>query len=73
MRVNRGISQERLAFDAEVDRSYVGGLERGAHNPTVEVLERLANTLDVALVEFFRTPRAGSKPPEPLRGGRRHN
>jgi hypothetical protein len=28
IRVKRGVSQERLAYDAEVDRSYVGGLER---------------------------------------------
>jgi hypothetical protein len=35
-------SQERLAFDASVDRSYVGGLERREENPTVDVLDRLA-------------------------------
>jgi hypothetical protein len=32
----------QLAFDAEVDRSYVGGLERREENPTVDVLDRLA-------------------------------
>lgn len=71
IRVRRGLSQERLAFDAEVDRSYVGGLERSEENPTVDVLERLANTLDVPLVEFFKAPPPGSKHPEPLRRGRR--
>ena len=45
LRVKRGFSQERLAYDAEVDRSYVGGLERQEGNPTVDVLERLARTL----------------------------
>jgi transcriptional regulator with XRE-family HTH domain len=38
IRVGRGLSQERLAFDAGVDRSYVGGLERREENPTVDVL-----------------------------------
>lgn len=71
IRVKRGLSQERLAFDAEVDRSYVGGLERAEENPTVDVLERLANTLDVPLVEFFKAPLAGSKRPDPLPRGRR--
>jgi len=71
IRVRRGISQERLAFDAEVDRSYVGGLERQEHNPTVDVLERLATTLEVPLVELFKEPRTGSLPPKPLRQGRR--
>ena len=41
IRVRRGLSQER-AFDAGVDRSYVGGLERQEENPTVDVLDRLA-------------------------------
>jgi transcriptional regulator with XRE-family HTH domain len=43
--VKRGLSQEGLAYDADVDRSYVGGLEREEENPTVEVLDRLAKTL----------------------------
>ena len=47
IRVRRGLSQERLAFDARVDRSYVGGLERREENPTVDVLDRLAKTLCV--------------------------
>lgn len=53
LRVERGISQERLAFDSGVDRSYLGGLERGEHNPTVDVLERLASTLGVPLRALF--------------------
>ena len=71
IRVQRAISQERLAFDAEVDRSYVGGLERQEENPTVDVLDRLAKTLEVPLAEFFKEPRKGAQPPKPLRGGRR--
>jgi transcriptional regulator with XRE-family HTH domain len=69
--VQRGLSQERLAYDAEVDRSYVGGLERREENPTVDVLDRLAKTLGVAMFELFREPRKGAAPPKPLRGGRR--
>jgi transcriptional regulator with XRE-family HTH domain len=71
IRVKRGLSQERLAFDAEVDRSYVGGLERQEENPTVDVLDRLAKTLEVPVSEFFKQPRKGVSPPKPLRGGRR--
>lgn len=71
IRVTRGLSQERLAFDAEVDRSYVGSLERSEENPTVDILERLAKTLNVPLAELFKMPRPGSKPPKPLGGGRR--
>lgn len=71
LRVIRGLSQERLAYDAEVDRSYVGGLERREGNPTVDVLERLARTLGVAIGEFFKEPRKGSAAPEPLQRGRK--
>jgi transcriptional regulator with XRE-family HTH domain len=71
LRVKRGISQERLAFDACVDRSYVGGLEREEENPTVDVLDRLAKTLEVHVSELFKEPRKGSARPKPLRSGRR--
>ena len=71
IRVRRGLSQERLAFDAEVDRSYVGGLERREENPTVDLLDRLAKTLEVPVSEFFKQPRSGAIPPKPLRSGRR--
>ena len=71
IRVKRGLSQERLAFDAAVDRSYVGGLERREENPTVDVLDRLARTLSVPLSELFAIPTKGSAPPKPLRSGRR--
>ena len=45
IRVNRGLSQKKLAFDAGIDRSYVGGLERQEENPTVDLLDRLAKAL----------------------------
>lgn len=53
IRVAKGISQERLAFDAEVDRSYLGGMERGEENPTVDVLDKIAGTLSVPLRDLF--------------------
>lgn len=53
IRVAQNVSQERLAFDAGVDRSYLGGLERGEENPTVDLLDRLAFTLTVPIQEFF--------------------
>ena len=70
VRAAKSVSQERLAFDAGVDRSYVGGLERGEMNPSVDVLERLALTLQVPLIEFFIEPGEGEPPPKPLKGGR---
>ena len=34
-RTEMGVSQEALAVDADLDRSYVGGIERGEHNLTI--------------------------------------
>lgn len=61
IRVRRGLSQERLAFDAGVDRSYVGGLEREEQNPTVDLLDRLARTLSVRISDLFVEPTKGAE------------
>jgi len=71
LRVARGLSQEALAFDARIDRSYVGRVERGRENPTIIVLEQLAASLGAHIHELFVEPAAGEKPPKPLSGGRR--
>jgi transcriptional regulator with XRE-family HTH domain len=64
LRVMRGISQDELALQADVERAYVGHLERGTKNATLLTIEKLA-------VELFREPDAGQVKPEPLRAGRR--
>lgn len=71
LRVERGISQENLAVDAEIDRTYVSRLERGLENPTIGVLERIANALDTQLINFFVPPSTGARVPQNLRGGRK--
>lgn len=71
IRVKSGISQERLAFDAGIDRAYTGGLERQAHNPTIDLLDRLAATLGVPLAEFFVQPPKGAAAPKTLPKGRK--
>jgi transcriptional regulator with XRE-family HTH domain len=56
--------------DAEVDRSYVGRLERAVENPTVGLLDRLATALNADISELLRSPRSGESFPKPLRSGR---
>jgi transcriptional regulator with XRE-family HTH domain len=56
IRVSQKISQENLAVDAQIDRTYVGRLERGVENPSVRVLEKLARALDIDLTELFVIP-----------------
>jgi transcriptional regulator with XRE-family HTH domain len=70
-RVRRELSQEKLAVDAGVDRTYVGRLERGLENPTVGVLDRLAAALSIHISDFFKIPSRGEPRPKPLRRGRK--
>ena len=71
LRVERNVSQERLAFESSVDRSYLGGLERGEENPTVDILDRLAVTLGVSVGELFAIHKNTGKGPESLKRGRK--
>ncbi|MFN3779258.1 MAG: helix-turn-helix domain-containing protein [Brevundimonas aurantiaca] len=48
LRTASGISQEELAFRANMKRSYLSDLERGTRNPTVRALGRLAEALAVS-------------------------
>ena len=43
----RGLSQEELGFEADLDRTYVSGVERGVRNPTVVTIFALAQALRV--------------------------
>lgn len=70
LRVSRSLSQENLAVDAGVDRTYVSRLERGLENPTVAVLVRLSKALDANLDEFFDATAVARGPIKPLPSGR---
>jgi transcriptional regulator with XRE-family HTH domain len=54
IRQAKGLSQEELADRADVNRNYVGMLEREQHAATIDMLEKLAGVLDVDPIEFFR-------------------
>lgn len=54
LRVQRQLSQEELAELLNVHRTYVGGLERGERNPSLRVVERLAEELDIEPLELLQ-------------------
>jgi len=70
-RVERGLSQEAFAVDAGLDRSYVGRIERGLENPTVETLEKFAKVLGVRAFELLLPIKPAEKAPPTLRRGRK--
>lgn len=54
LRSQLGLSQEALADKCALDRTYISGIERGIRNPTLEIVIRLANGLNVTLPTLFR-------------------
>ena len=56
IRKAKGLAQERLALDAGVDRTVVSKIERGVTNPSLEILLRIANHLDVHVGQLLLPP-----------------
>lgn len=56
LRRQRELSQEELAARALVHQTYLSGLERGKRNPSLLVLARLANALNVEIEDIVRRP-----------------
>lgn len=53
LRIERGLTQEQVAHDAEIDVTYLRGIEAGRRNPSVAVLVRLSSSFDVHPSKFF--------------------
>ncbi|KQT64484.1 MULTISPECIES: helix-turn-helix domain-containing protein [unclassified Aureimonas] len=71
LRVERGLSQERLALASNIDRSYVGRVERGSENVTIATIEVLARVLEVPVARLLLEPDEHEPKPSPLRSGRK--
>lgn len=53
LRKERGLSQERLANLAEIDRTYLPAIEKGERNVSIEIVEKLAIALNVKIKDLF--------------------
>jgi transcriptional regulator with XRE-family HTH domain len=53
IRKNKGISQDKLALSADIDRSYVGRIERGEVNITLEKAYKIASVLECDIQDLL--------------------
>lgn len=54
IRLEKGISQERLAELAGIDRSYMGGVERGEHNIALINIKRISSALNIPISKIMK-------------------
>lgn len=57
----KGLSQDDLAYDAGMSRSYLSQLEKGVFYASLKIIEKLAATLDVEPAELLKKPRTSGK------------
>ena len=53
LRLRARLSQEQLADKSDLDRTYIGGVERGERNPSLVAITKIASGLNVALSDLF--------------------
>ena len=53
LRTEKGLSQEGLALVCDLDRTYIGGIERGERNVSLVNIQKIASALGVTVRELF--------------------
>lgn len=53
LRTAKGLSQEALALACDLDRTYIGGIERGERNVSIVNIQKIATALGVPVRELF--------------------
>lgn len=54
LRAQNHISQEKLALDADIDRTYIGDIEKGNRNISIEMIEKLAKFFQLSIIDLFK-------------------
>ena len=57
LRREKGLSQEELSDRAQIHQTYLSGVERGRRNPTITVLQRIAEALDADIADLVESQR----------------
>ncbi len=53
LRKATGLSQEKFAFECELDRTYIASIEQGKRNVSAVNIEKIAKALNISVFEFF--------------------
>ncbi|WP_075680669.1 helix-turn-helix domain-containing protein [Roseburia sp. 831b] len=53
IRNEQGLSQEKLALKADIDRTYLAGVELGKRNLSIKSLDKILQALEVSFHDFF--------------------
>ena len=54
LRKEKNISQEKLALNADIDRTYISDIEKGERNVSIETAKKLADCLQISLQNLFK-------------------
>jgi transcriptional regulator with XRE-family HTH domain len=55
LRTAKGLSQEKFAFECELDRTYIASIEQGRRNVSIANIEKIAKAFDISVSEFFNS------------------
>ena len=67
LRHEKGLSQDDLAYEAEVSRSYLSQLEKGAFYASLKIIGRLAEALGVEPAKLLKLPAGNNRTKQPTR------
>ena len=54
LRKAKKLSQQKFAYEAEIERSYLTHIEKGRKNISIETLTKITNALEISLKDFFK-------------------
>ena len=54
LRKELGLSQEKFAFKCDIDRTYIGTIERGEKSPTLNTIQKIATALGISISELLK-------------------
>ncbi len=69
IRKAHGLTQEKLGYSLGYERSWIGSVENGKENLTMDSIQKLADRLDIDVFVLVRRPGEAAPPPPPIESG----